>query len=364
MFQFSSFRSALPGAIIALSLLPGTMALPGTAAADPVADFYRGKTVRVVIGFGVGGGYDLYGRLPSQYMSKFIPGHPQVVAQNMPGAGGRRAAQYVNTAAPKDGTVLAAPNMHMALEGILDPKKGAKMDISKINWIGRWAPSIDVGISWHTSKVKKLEDAKTHQVVVAASGKTSSASLVPWALNKIAGTKFKVVLGYKGSRSFTMAMLQGEADAQSAIGWTTIKARRPEWLTEHKINILWQLSQTRLPDLPNVPAYPEFASNDLDRSVLKLIASSGGIGRTLFAPAGTPADRVAALRKAFWQMVNDPEFRAAMKKRRVDIDPAPGDKVAELVNKAISAPANVITRARWAVAPEKSEMRKKKKAKK
>lgn len=335
-----------------------SLAAPGTASADDVADFYNGKTIRVVIGFGAGGGYDLYGRMAAAYMGKFMPGHPTFQPQNMGGAGGRRAALFCAKAAPKDGTVLCVPNMHLALEGMLDPKKGAQLDVGTLNWIGRMAQSIDIGLAWHTSGIKSVDDAKKRPVAVAASGTTSTAAMVPWALNKIAGTKFKVVLGYRGSRSFTMAMLQGEADAQSAIGWTTLKSRRADWLRDNKVTLLWQLATARDKELPNVPAFPEFGKTAVDKGALKLIASSGRIGRTLFAPPGVPADRVAALRAAFDKMVADPGFLADMKKRKVDIDPLPGAQVTELIKEAISAPKEVVERARWAIQPEKSERRK------
>jgi tripartite-type tricarboxylate transporter receptor subunit TctC len=346
------FRAAL----CAVSMTLTAVASAPPAAAQAVADFYRGNTIRIVVGFGAGGGYDLYSRVAAQYLGKFIPGNPQIIVQNMAGAGGRRATRYVDSAAPKDGTVLGMPSMHLALEMAMGDGQD-DTDPKRFLWIGRLSKNIDVGLSWHTSAIKTLEDATKRDVVVASSGPISTSTLVALALNRFYGTRFKVVHGYQGSNSFAMAMIRGEADAQSAIGWTTIKSRFPEWLSDRKVNLLWQLMPERDDELSQVPAIVEFGKTPLDKAALGLIASGGQIGRTLFAPAGTPPDRVAALRKALIDMCNDAAIVAELKSRHIDLEPLAGDQLAELMTKAAGAPKEVIDRVKWATAPDKAATR-------
>jgi len=320
--------------------------LAGPALADPVEDFYKGKSVRLLIGFDPPGGYDLYGRVAATYLGNFIPGKPTVVPQNMPGAGSKTAARYLYSAAPKDGSVIGIVSQQIAQDVLIE---GTDLDATKFGWIGRITSNIDMGITWADGPVKSIDDVRKRETVVGGTGFAASSAMIPRLLNLTAGTKFKIVTGYKGSGDITLAMERGEVEVVGGTGWASTKINHPDWLRDKKIIILYQLAAERHRELPDVPTIAELALKPEDQAMLRFIGSSSEIGRYLIAPPGVPAERFAVLRKAFDDMLADKEFLADMKKRGVDLDPLSGDKLAEKVAAIMKTPTDIVARARAAL---------------
>jgi tripartite-type tricarboxylate transporter receptor subunit TctC len=328
---------------LALTCAPGA-----GARADAVADFYKGKTVKIIVGFGVGGGYDIYGRLAAEHLGRFIPGNPTVIVENMPGGGGVRAAAFLHGVAPKDGTVLSVIVQSIAFDSVLGELPG-KIDASSYNFIGRLTSNVETQFTWHTSAAKTLEDAKRNTVIVGATGPSSPSTIVPRMLNDAVGTKFKIVQGYPGTAEASLAMERGEVEGMMQ-SLESLQTARPDWLRDKKINPIWQLALKRHPVLPDVPTVGELGDTPEEQSMLKLIAGTAEIGRSLVAPPGVPAERVAALRSAFQAMVADAQFRAAAKSRNASLDPAPGEALQEQVAAAMATPKAVVERTRAIVA--------------
>jgi tripartite-type tricarboxylate transporter receptor subunit TctC len=325
------------------------IALAGAAAADPIADFYRGKTVRVVIGYGEGGGYDLYGRLAAQHLGRSNPGNPTVIAQNMPGAGSKIAARHIYAAAPKDGTYIGIVSQAIANDAVIEGAVTKDFDVTRFAWLGRITSNVDLGVTLHGSAVKSFEDATRREVVIGALAAGTNSVMVPRLLNAVAGAKFKIIHGYKGSAEVTLAAERGEVEAIAAIGLPGIKSTRPDWLTTRPMNVLYQVALKRHPELPNAPALGELGATPEGNALLRFIASSSDVGRSLFVSPDVPPERLAALRKAFMAMLSDPEFKADAEKRRIEVDPLPGEKVAEIIKETMATPKEIVERVKQAM---------------
>jgi tripartite-type tricarboxylate transporter receptor subunit TctC len=286
-----------------------------------------------------------------QYYGRFIPGHPTVVAQNMPGASSFKASNYIYNAAPKDGTYLGALDSTIPLAQ--KTKHQGKFDPEKFLWIGRLAADDSVGLTWHTTGVKTVADAEKKSIAMASGGASGPSAMICWALNRLLGTKFKVILGYRGSAPMVASMEQGETGGAGTFGWTALKLLKHNWIEQKLVNVIYVVALHRNPDLPNVPALPELAKNDIDRKVLTMIASRSEIGRAYVAPPGVAAERGKVLRRAFDAMVKDPGFLADMKKRKIDLSPATGAEVQKIVEDVMDAPPKVVERTTWATAVEK-----------
>ena len=298
----------------------------GSALAQSPEQFYHGKTITLVIGYAAGAGYDFYGRLAAKHLGRHIPGEPAVVAQNMPGAGSILAANHVYNTGPKDGTVLGLVTQTVALEEILGTP-GVRFKADQFNWIGRVTSNVDILITWHTSKVKTIEDAKQIAVPLGAPG---SGIFLPTIFNHVVGTKFKMITGYPGANENMLAMEKGEIDAVST-SWTGLKATRPAWIDDKTINILVQYGLTRLPEMPDVPSMVELGKTEEQTQILRLYASGSVIGRSIFTSPGVPAERVKALRDAFDAMVKDPQLLADVKQAKAEFDPMPGAELQQLI---------------------------------
>ena len=309
------------------------------ASAQNVEDFYKGKKIDIVIGFTVGGGYDAYARLVARHMGDHIPGKPTMVPRNMTGAGSRIAAAFIHGVAPKDGTAMGIADQSIPLEQALGDA-GVKFDSRELNWIGNPNADNNVLTTWHTSPVKTIEDARKIEVTMGATGYNTS-SQYPTVLNAIAGTKFKVILGYPGGNEINLAMERGEVGGRGSNAWASYKSTRPDWIKENKINILVQIGLRKAPDLPNVPLLMDVATNDLDRAAMRLLSAPTTIGRPFFAPPNVPADRVKTLRAAFDAMVKDKAFLEEAQKLNLDIDPVSGEELQKIVSDIIDAPADV-----------------------
>jgi tripartite-type tricarboxylate transporter receptor subunit TctC len=309
------------------------------AAADTVTDFYRGKTVSFVIGVGPGGGYDLSSRLVAQHLPRFIPGHPAVVPRNMPGASGIVSALNVFNVAARDGTVVGMLQPTFVVEKLSD--RSLKLESEKFTWIGRVDTSVLVGLAWAGAPVQSIADAKRTPASMAAIGAAGTAATVPWALNQLIGTRFKVVLGYDSSAAMGLAMERGEVDGNGSTSWDYLETK-PDWVAKRKITFLYTIALDRYRLIPEVPTILELADNAQARAVLKLVASGSTIGRSIVGPPDIPADRVGALRQAFDAMVQDPEFLADARNRHLGVDPMPGAELARIVADIAAAPPDVV----------------------
>jgi tripartite-type tricarboxylate transporter receptor subunit TctC len=325
---------------VALGLLAAVLGMPAPGRADPVADFYNGRTVRMLIGYGPGGGYDLYGRVVAQFLAKHLPGHPTIVVQNMPGAGSLLAARYMHDVAPKDGTVLGSLAQTLALDSVTNTS--VKIDVGRMPYIGRVATNVDTGAALQKSGLKNFEDVRAKQHTVGASGGGSTSVLFPAALMTYGGAKFKLARGYSGTNEIWLAVERGEVDIVGAYGLPGIQVSHPDWLQGKDVVFLYQASLRRHPLIPNVPTLPELALTDEGRQVLRAAASTGDIGRSIITTPGVPPERLTALRAAFRAMLEDPDFVAECERRKLPIEGATGEEVDAMVRETLQLPRPVL----------------------
>jgi tripartite-type tricarboxylate transporter receptor subunit TctC len=327
--------------IVAAAFAIASAAIAPASAQD--GDF-AGKTITIYIGNTAGGTYDLMGRLVARHLGRHLPGHPTVIAENMPGAGTLRAANYIANVAPKNGTALGIVSETLAVEQALK-NTAVQYDAATLVWIGRVAASNAVHIIWHTAKVQSIEDAKQFEATVAGTGPGNVAEIVPTLLNAVIGTKFKIVRGYPAANESMLAMERGEVEG-AAVNWATVKTAKAQWLREKKVKVILQDLPTRGPELQDVPALGELGDNAEAKQLLGLYANTGAIGRSFFAPPGTPASTTKTLRDGFMAMTNDPEFNADAKKINAEIEIGTGDEVLKAVRQTLDVPESVLRRAR------------------
>jgi hypothetical protein len=309
---------------------------------SPAEPFYSGRKIDLIIGYTPGGTYDLYARLVARHMGKHIPGKPTIVPRNMPGGGSRVAATWVYEAAPRDGTVLATADQALPVEQAMGDKQ-LRIDTTRLNYIGNPIAGNNTTVTWHTSGVKTIDDARRVEVPVGATG-ASTSSQYPRAMNALLGTKFKIILGYPGANDINLAMERGEVAGKGSDSWTAWKATRPDWLRDKKINILVQIGLKKEPDLPDVPLMMDLAANPDDRAVLRLLSVSGTIGRPIFTTPEVPADRVRTLREAFQMTVRDPAFLEEAKAANIDLNPVSGEELQKLVGEIVATPRPIAER--------------------
>jgi tripartite-type tricarboxylate transporter receptor subunit TctC len=314
-------------------------AFTATTRADPVADFYRGKTVRLIVGYGPGGSYDLYGRLAAEFLGRHIPGSPTVVTVNMPGAGGLKAVDYLYKVAPQDGTHLGSVPQQLAMTLLVDEKLG--IDPRRFNYLGRLVSMVDVAVAMPKSGVTSFEDTRKRNVTVGAGQATSTSAIYARALNAYAGSRFKIVTGYSGTAEILLAAERGEVDVNGGESLPTIIVQNPEWL-EGKAVLLFQSGLKRHAQLPKVPTMTELATSDEGKRVMAVLAGTAEVGRSILTTPGVPPERLAALRTAFQAMLKDPQFVAATEKRKVMIDPATGEQVDAVTRETMKLPKDVI----------------------
>jgi tripartite-type tricarboxylate transporter receptor subunit TctC len=323
--------------IILTTVLWGTVVFAQNTAPD-----LAGKTVTIYIGYGPGGGYDLYGRVLSRHLGKHLPSHPTVVVSNMPGAASVRAANYVYNVAPKDGTALGIVAQSIGEEQLVGTS-GVSYDVAKFNWIGRFATNVEVAYVWHASPVKTIEDLKTTEATFAGTG--PSSLIYPRLLNSIAGMKWKLVNGYNTTSVAHLAMQRREVDGATS-SLNTLKTTQRDWLDGGLIRILVQFALKRSAELSAVPAVVEFGKTQEDKDVLSFYASSGAIGRSVIAPPDMAAERIAMLRAAFDATLKDTEFLAEIETTKLEFDPLPGTELQKLVEASSKVSSAVIERAR------------------
>lgn len=326
-----------------LFLLVMTLLAADPARAELVANFYRGKTVTLIVASGTGG-YDFFARALAKHMGRYIPGNPTLIVQNMPGAGGARMVNYVYNVAPRDGTVLGIPLAPAAMAQMLDPGP-IKYDATKLQWIGNLENSVGILFVWHESPTRSAADAMTRVTPLAGSGKSSATYQLPTLANALLGTKFNVVLGYPGAAEMEHAIERGEVDGRAAV-WQTLNTTQPDWIREKKVRIIIQSVLERSPQLPDVPTYIELSRTDEAKKVFEFMALQNNTGRAIFAPPGVPADRVAALRRAFDEAVKDPVMLSELTRAGLTIEPSTGQEVQDAVDRMIATPPDVVTRMR------------------
>jgi tripartite-type tricarboxylate transporter receptor subunit TctC len=343
----------MQGLAVALALLVLGAATP--ASADSVAEFYKGKQIRFIIRSGVGGTYDLYGRLVSKHMPRHIPGNPTMLPVNMGGGGGIKAANYVAEIAPRDGTILTLVSQGLAVDQGLALNPSFKADLRTFNWIGNLSSAGQVVVMWHTSPTKTLADAMKRETVIGTTGAGSSAVQIGAVLVNLVGAKIKLIVGYPDAHGVNLAMERGEVEGRSSSPWPSYLAATPHYIHDKLIIPLVQVGMTKEPELPHIPLLRELATNQEQREILDFLSMSVEIGRPVATTPGTPPERVAALRKAFDATLNDPAFIADAEKQRLELRAMNGGALADLVRSVIETPSEVREKVKIAIQPKNAK---------
>jgi tripartite-type tricarboxylate transporter receptor subunit TctC len=308
--------------------------------AQSPAEFYKGKSVDLYIGYSGGGGYDVYARALARHIGRLIPGQPTVVPKNMPGAGSLVLANWLYNVAPRDGTAFGMIGRGTGFDPLLGSGK-AQFDAARFNWIGSMNDEVSVCVAWHSSGIARLEEVMQKQLTVGGTGPAADTDQFPKVLNGALGTRFKVVTGYPGGNEIDLAMERGEVSGRCGWSWSSVVATHKHWVDDRKINVLVQLSLARHADLPHVPLVMDFATSDEQKQIFKLVFARQPMGRPFLAPPGTPAERVAMLRKAFTDALQDPEFLADAARMKLEINPVPGEAVQDIVKEVYKTPKSV-----------------------
>ena len=337
-----------PAAVVALSL-----AAAPPAAAEPVAEFYKGKMITVITWQGPGSSFDAYARMISRHMGKYIPGEPQLRVQLMLGGGGILAANHVGNIAPKDGTVLFMVGPGLVVEQALALNKSLATDLRTLGMLGGLSASNQVLVTWHTSPTKDLKTAMQRETTVGATGVGSTSYQLPAFYNNMVGTKFKIITGYADATLIEAAMERGELDGRATNQWATYKSSRPHWVAQKQILPIIQVGLKKERDLADVPLLRDLVKNPKDRAAFEFITNASAVGRPLSTTPGVPADRLAALKAAFDKVVVDPEFVAEVQKANLDLDPMPGEQLAKLIRDMIETPDDVKEGIKRATSPPK-----------
>jgi tripartite-type tricarboxylate transporter receptor subunit TctC len=315
------------------------------AGAQPTADYYKGKQVELIVGSEVGSGYDTYARVFGKNLGRHLPGAPAIVVKNMPGAVSRQATNYIYNIAPKDGTSIGAMIHGIVIDQLLGAA-GVRYDTRKLTWLGSITRDLIVGVVWHTSPVKSVEDAMKHEVIV---GGVADSLVYARLMNAVLGTKFKIITGYRGGAAHSQAMERGEIEGRMGWAWASMMSGNPEWLRDHKINVIVQFATSPHPAVPKVPVITDFVHNDDDRALLELVFSRQTLGKPVIAPPGLQPEVAAMLRKGFDDTMRDPGFKADMEKARLDLSPMSGAEVDALVERLFKTPAAIIDRAKTVI---------------
>jgi len=332
-------RSRISTIILGLAAIAA--ALPAICAPAAAADdFYAGKQITIIVGAGVGGGYDLQARLAARHLGKHIPGKPTFIVQNMPAR--IAAANHMFITAPKDGTTIALLQRGILLSKLIYPT-GTRFEIEKFRWLGSLNSETAVTLAWHTAPHKTAQDLFERELIVG--GITGvDPETTPKLYNSLIGTKFKVVVGYNGTAEIALAIERGEVQGIADWSWSSVKAVRPNWLRDHKVTLLMQGALHKEPELGNLPSALDYIKNDADRRVLELHFTQKKAARPMIAPPEVPPERVEALRKAFAALANDREFLAEAQTSKIEFDFVPGEEIDKVVALVASTPPNIAER--------------------
>jgi tripartite-type tricarboxylate transporter receptor subunit TctC len=329
-----------------LILLLIALSGPAHAQAD-VANFYRGKQVRLIVGTAPGGGYDLFARIVARHIAAHIPGQPTVIVQNLPAAGGLVMTNQLYSVGPKDGTAIGVPINGIPTAPLL--QQGAQFDATRLIWIGSTNREPYVAFVWHSAPVQSLAELRAKELVVGSTTPGTTMTDFPLVVNDILGLKFRVVRGYEGTPQINHAIERGEIQGQGGIGWAAIKAQVPHWIAEKKIKVIAQYGLKRYPQLADVPSMLEQARTEPDRQALTMLFARTEYGRPYFLPPDVPAERVRALRRAFDATMRDQAFIADAARLQLEIDPMTGEEVQALVAQLTRTPPEIVTRVRAAL---------------
>lgn len=330
----------------AAALLAAVLAASADAKAQTPEQFYKGKQIELAIGYPPAGSNDVYARLLARHLGKHIPGNPTVVPQNRPGAGSFLNLGYVYNVAPKDGTVIGIGAPTAPLDEKLGTQ-GVRFKSSEFNWIGRIDSLVNMVFLWHTSPVKTFDDALKIESKLSGTGVGSTVSVYPTVTNNVLGTKFKLIMGYKGSNDAQLAVERGEVEGHST-SWTAVKVAHPDWRPEKKINIVVQYALRRHPELADVPTVVEFAKTDEQRQILRAVMNATEIGTAFFTTPDAPPDRVQALRRAFDATMKDSEFLAEAARTKLTVGPLSGEELQKLVAEVASLSPEMIAKVKAA----------------
>jgi tripartite-type tricarboxylate transporter receptor subunit TctC len=322
-------------------------AAPARAQED-VAAFYRAKQIRLIVGSGAGGGYDLFARAVARHMGDHMPGRPTFIVQNQGAASGMLMANQLYALGPKDGTVIAAPLNSLPTMPLLEPG-GARFDASRFNWIGSTNRETYVAFAWHTAPVQSLAELMRKELIVGGTAAGTTLVDFPLVTNNILGTRFKVVRGYDSTPQINTAIERGELEGNGGIGWQSVKTQTPQWIAQKKITVIAQYGLRRDPELGDVPTMIESAKTDADRKALTVMFARTQYGRPYFAPPDVPAARIEALRRAFDATMTDPEFVADAAQLQLELSPMTGEEVQSLVGELAATPADIAARLRSAL---------------
>lgn len=332
-----------------LKLFVALALMSGPALADPVADFYRGKTIELAIGAAPAGGYDLAGRTVANVMSRHIPGNPTIIVRNMPGATGLIMTNYLFNVAKRDGTVIGMPTSNIPLEprlNLLSPDgSNVKFDLKQFSWIGTPLQEPQVTWVWHTVRATTIEDLKQNVVLMGATTASADNYILPLLVNQLLGTKMKVFAGYQGQNEINLAVERGEAQGNNT-GLSNLTVNKADWLRDGKIRILLQFASERLATLQAVPTVTELASSESDRELLRFYILKFNMARPLALPPNVPPERIAALQSAFEATMKDPDYLAEAQRIGLDTNWLGGEDVAKLVRQIQETPQPVVDRLR------------------
>ena len=342
-------RALIARGVLAIGALLVGLAGSEGAHAQSVEGFYRGRTVTIVIGFGVGGGYDIGARVLARHLGKHIPGNPTVVAQNMPGAGSLRAANYLYNVAPKDGATLGVFARGMAIEPLIG-SGDARFDSRKFTWLGSVTNEVSICATMERSSVKTWDDALRIPLTVGGDGPATDPDMFSIMLKNVFGAKMRLISGYPGGADITLALERGEIDGRCGWTWSSVKLQRPDWIGTGKLNILIQLAMQKSPELADVPLIMDLATTERQRRIVTVILGRQPMGRPLLAPPGIPADRKEALRGAFDATMADPDFVAEATARSLEVNPVKGAALDALVDELYATPPAILAEVRAIIA--------------
>ncbi len=333
-------------------LAAGTVGMGANASGQTPEQFYAGKTIDFVIGYPPGGSNDTLGRLVARHIGKHIPGKPNVVPKNMPGAGSFLAVNQIFNAMPKDGTIIGIGAPTMALDEKLGTQ-GVRFKTAELNWIGRINSLINMVFMWKTAPVKTFADAQKIESTLSGTGVGSTVSIYPTVMNNVFGTKFKLIMGYKGSNEAMLAVERGEVEGHST-SWTALKVAHPDWIRDKSVSLLVQFSLKRHVDLPDIPTAVDLARNDEERAIVSAIMNATEVGTAFFTTPAVPADRLTALRRAFDAAMKDPELLAEAERIKVGVSPLTGEDLQKLVVEVSNLPPALLEKVRTAYTTSKT----------
>jgi tripartite-type tricarboxylate transporter receptor subunit TctC len=318
-------------------------------AADSVEDFYKSLNMPLIIGYSVGGGYDVYARMLARYFGKHIPGNPTLVPQQMEGAGSLRSANYIFTAAPKNGSVIGTFSRSMGISPLIDK---ANFDSRKFTWLGSITDDNTVCLTWNTSPIKTWADFTSKPSKFGGEGPGADPDIWAQTYKNVLGAKDQLVSGYPGTNDIVLAMQRGEVDGLCGISWSTINAAHPDWMPKHLVNILVQAPISQADEIPGVPHATDLATDPEQLQILKVLMASQGMARPFVAPPGIPADRKAALTAAFDATMSDPDFLTEAKKLSLDVRPVSGAAIDKILAEVYTTPKDVLAKTIKAIANE------------